>query len=344
METCIVSYEAFCRGQAEKAAALLKAGQVVAFPTETVYGLGALALDEKAVGKIFAAKGRPQDNPLIVHIYKTEQARQLSADWTVAAETLTKAFWPGPLTVIVKASEKIPKAVTAGLDTVGLRMPQGEVAKTLIELAGPIAAPSANTSGRPSPVTAAHVYEDMQGRIPMIIDGGPCRVGVESTVVDATGEVPVILRPGHITREQIASLLGKCEVAGGVLNPVTGGKAASPGMLHRHYAPKGQTVLVEMGPQMTALAQKLYDEAEKAGKKAVIIGRAQHRDIYGTRRFYACDEQGNLNHGLFAALRRADEEKMEYVVLEGAGYDGENLAYMNRALRAAGFHSVGGEK
>ena len=125
METCIVSYEAFCRGQAEKAAALLKAGQVVAFPTETVYGLGALALDEKAVGKIFAAKGRPQDNPLIVHIYKTEQARQLSADWTVAAETLTKAFWPGPLTVIVKASEKIPKAVTAGLDTVGLRMPQG---------------------------------------------------------------------------------------------------------------------------------------------------------------------------------------------------------------------------
>ena len=169
---------------------------MVAFPTETVYGLGASALDEKAVEKIFRAKGRPQDNPLIVHVSSRDQAKRLAKVWTAAAEKLTQAFWPGPLTVIVKASDVIPKTVTAGLDTVGLRMPQGLVAQRLIELAGPIAAPSANVSGRPSPVTAMHVYQDMQGRIPLVIDGGCCEVGVESTVVDATKQTPVIFQTG----------------------------------------------------------------------------------------------------------------------------------------------------
>ena len=222
-------------------------------------------------------------------------------------------------------------------------MPQGLVAQRLIELAGPIAAPSANVSGRPSPVTAMHVYQDMQGRIPLVIDGGCCEVGVESTVVDATKQTPVILRPGHITREQIAACMGHCLVAGGVLQPVTG-KALSPGMLHKHYAPEGKAVLVSYTPGMTALASTLYDQAVAAGKKAVIIGRSAHAKGYGTRTFYPCDMDGSMAKGLFAMLRRADDENMAYIILEGANEQGEDLAYMNRALRAAGFHRLQAEE
>lgn len=343
MKTRIMTEQAFAAGGDREAAALLESGEVAAFPTETVYGLGALALDERAVEKIFEAKGRPQDNPLIVHVSGCEQAKRLSKVWTAAAEMLTQAFWPGPLTVIVQASDVMPKRVTAGLDTVGLRMPKGMIAQRLIELAGPIAAPSANVSGRPSPVTAMHVYQDMQGRIPLIIDGGRCEVGVESTVVDATKETPVILRPGHITREQIAGCVGDCRVAGGVLQPVTG-RAASPGMLHKHYAPKGEAVLVSYGPGMAALACALYDKAVRAGEKAVIIGRSAHAEAYGVRTFYPCDADGSMAKGLFAMLRRADDEKMTYIILEGAEERGEDLAYMNRALRAAGFCRVQAEE
>lgn len=340
MKTRMMTKEEFLGGQAEQAAALLAQGEVVAFPTETVYGLGALALDASAVEKIFLAKGRPQDNPLIVHVSAAAQAKKLAAAWTPAAEKLTQAFWPGPLTIIVKAAPCIPRTVTAGLDTVGLRMPEDEIAQALIRSAGPIAAPSANVSGRPSPVTAMHVYQDLQERIPLIIDGGPCRVGVESTVVDVTGDVPVILRPGHVTREQIEALWGACEVAGGVLAPVTG-RAASPGMLHKHYAPRGRTVLASYGPAMIQVAREHYDEAEQNGQRAVIIGRHANQAAYGARRFYPLDIGGPMTKGLFAALRRADDEGMQFVVLEGAPLEGEELAYMNRALRAAGFCCVG---
>lgn len=343
MKTKMMTEQAFTAGGDKEASALLEHGEVVAFPTETVYGLGASALDAEAVGKIFEAKGRPQDNPLIVHVSGREQAKRLAKVWTTAAEKLTQAFWPGPLTVIVKASEAIPQRVTAGLDTVGLRMPQGMVAQRLIELAGPIAAPSANISGRPSPVTAMHVYQDMQGRIPLVIDGGCCEVGVESTVVDATKEIPVLLRPGHITREQIADCAGGCFVADGVLKPVTG-RAASPGMLHKHYAPKGEAALVSYGPGMVALACALYDKVARAGEKAVIIGRSAHAGKYGARTFYPCDVDGSMAKGLFAMLRRADDEKMTYIILEGAKEQGEDLAYMNRALRAAGFHCFKAEE
>lgn len=340
MKTRMMTREEFLDGGAAQAAELLARGEVVAFPTETVYGLGALALDAAAVEKIFSAKGRPQDNPLIVHVAAAEDAKKLAAAWTPAAEKLTQAFWPGPLTIIVKAAPCLPHTVTAGLDTVGLRLPEDEIARALIRHAGPIAAPSANVSGRPSPVTAMHVYQDLQGRIPLIIDGGPCRVGVESTVVDVTGGVPVILRPGHITREQIESLWGACEIAGGVLAPVTG-RAASPGMLHKHYAPRGRAVLASYGPKMVEVAKTLYDKAEQDGKPAVVIGRHANQAAYGARRFYALDIGGPMAKGLFAALRRADDEGVEFVVLEGAPLEGEELAYMNRALRAAGFCCVG---
>ncbi len=339
MRTEIMTQHAFATGGDDYAAQLLTKGEVVAFPTETVYGLGAAALDVEAVKKIFLAKGRPQDNPLIVHVSSQQQAKKLAKAWTPVAEKLTQKFWPGPLTIIVKATQAIPQEVTAGLDTVGLRMPQGMVAQRLIELAGPIAAPSANLSGRPSPVTAMHVYQDMQGRIPLIIDGGPCGVGVESTVVDATGEVPVILRPGHVTCEQIQEVIGNCTVASGVLQPVKG-KAASPGMLHRHYAPKGEAVLVAFDVQMTTTVKQLYDEAVLQGKKAVIIGRCAHGGEYGARVFYPCDREGSMAKGLFSMLRKADDEAMDVVILEGANERGEDLAYMNRALRAAGFHCI----
>ena len=216
-----------------RAGEFLRDGEVVGFPTETVYGLGANALDAAAVEKIFAAKGRPGDNPLIVHIRAAEELLPLIAGEPGAqARALMEAFWPGPLTLIFPKSERVPPRVTAGLATVAVRMPSHPVARALIEAAGvPIAAPSANRSGRPSPTTAADVLEDMDGRVPLILDGGPCQVGVESTVVDLTGGTPRVLRPGGITRAQIEEVANACEIDHAVLHPLgEGERPRSPGM------------------------------------------------------------------------------------------------------------------
>ena len=216
-----------------QAAEWIRAGEVVGFPTETVYGLGADALNPQAVRKIFAAKGRPADNPLIVHIAELSQIRPLiSGEISDRAAALAHAFWPGPLTMIFPKSDRIPQEVSAGLDTVGIRFPANEDARRLIQACGcPIAAPSANRSGRPSPTTAAHVLEDMDGRIPMILDGGPCQVGLESTVLDVTGEIPRVLRPGGVTPEMIAQVAGSCRVDESVMRPLKEGeKPRSPGM------------------------------------------------------------------------------------------------------------------
>lgn len=323
----------------ERAAALLRAGEVVAFPTETVYGLGACAEQAPAVARIFAAKNRPADNPLIVHVAHMEQVPALAKKWTGLADKLARAFWPGPLSLIVPAADAIPAIVTAGLDSVAIRMPSHPVALELIRLAGPLAAPSANTSGRPSPVQAAHVMEDMCGKIPLVLDGGTCTVGVESTVVDVRAAVPVILRPGDITQEQIAAVCGGCEVAKGVFEPVAG-KAASPGMLHRHYAPHGQATLVEASAHMVRTICDLYDQAEQAGLRTVILSSRRHAEAYGARQQIVCDAQGDMNHGLFAALREADARGYERILLEGRPRSGRGMAYMNRALRAAGFHTA----
>lgn len=322
-----------------RAAALLRAGEVVAFPTETVYGLGACAGQAEAVARIFAAKNRPADNPLIVHVAHMEQASGLAEDWTRLADKLARAFWPGPLSLIVQAADTIPSIVTAGLDSVAIRMPSHPTALELIRLAGPLAAPSANTSGRPSPVQAAHVMEDMRGKIPLVIDGGACEVGVESTVVDVRKDVPIILRPGDITPEQIRAVCGACEVARGVFEPVAG-KAASPGMLHRHYAPHGQATLVEESARMVDTICDLYDQAAQAGLRTVILSSRQHAQAYGVRRQIICDAQGDMNHGLFTALREADAQGYERILLEGRQRSGKGMAYMNRALRAAGFHTA----
>jgi len=243
MKTKLVKMDAL-----KEAGEIIRAGGLVAFPTETVYGLGADAMNSEAAAKIYAAKGRPSDNPLIVHIADMEQVDQLAENVPEQARKIMEAFWPGPLTVILNKKETVPDGTTGGLKTVAVRMPSHPDARALIRESGRmIAAPSANTSGRPSPTTALHVLEDMDGKIPMILDGGPVGIGIESTIVDMTGEVPMILRPGYITKAMLESVVGTVQV-----DPAVAGRqmpknvvAKAPGMKYRHYAPKGQLTLVE---------------------------------------------------------------------------------------------------
>lgn len=233
----------------KEAAGILRSGGLVAFPTETVYGLGGNALDEDAARKIYAAKGRPSDNPLIAHVSCVEEVEPLVKEIPEAGRKLMEAFWPGPLTMIFPKSEKVPYGTTGGLDTVAIRMPDDPVANRLIALAGvPVAAPSANTSGRPSPTTADHVWQDMNGRIEMIIDGGPVGIGVESTIVDVSSEVPAVLRPGAITMEMLEAVLGDVSVDPAILGPLSADvRPKAPGMKYKHYAPKADLTLVEPG-------------------------------------------------------------------------------------------------
>ena len=328
-----------------EAASLLQGGQVVGFPTETVYGLGANALDEAAVRRIFEAKGRPGDNPLIVHISALDQLPALIAgDLPENAKILAAACWPGPLTMLLRKSAAVPDVVTAGLDTVGIRMPSHPVARALIDAAQrPIAAPSANRSGRPSPTTAAHVFEDMDGRVPLILDGGSCAVGVESTVLDVTGAVPRILRPGGVTAEQIAALCGAVEVDGAVMRPLAEGeKPRSPGMKYRHYAPKGALTIVR--GEAAAVAGRiaaLYDAAEAAGERALILALEGHIPLYGARRTLSLGkDEAEMAARLFAALREADELGAETLLSEAVSTEGVGLAVMNRLGRAAAFHVI----
>ena len=250
-----------------RAGQLLRQGGVVAIPTETVYGLAAHATNPQAVQKIFEAKGRPQDNPLIVHIASLEELPALVRQVPDAAKKLAETFWPGPLTMIFYKSEKIPAETSAGLDTVGIRMPQHLAARQVIQAAGvPLAAPSANRSGRPSPTTAEHVMNDMKGRIDAVLDGGPCQVGVESTVVDMTGDVPRVLRPGAVTREQILRVLGSVEVDSAVFHEVAPGEVVrAPGMKYRHYAPKAPVLLFEGRAGCHGPGHRTADAAPRRG-------------------------------------------------------------------------------
>ena len=242
-----------------EAARILREGGLVAFPTETVYGLGANALDEEAAKKIYAAKGRPSDNPLIAHIASIDQVKPLVKEIPEAGRKLMEAYWPGPLTIIFWKSGIVPYGTTGGLDTVAIRMPSDRIANRMIALAGvPVAAPSANLSGRPSPTTADHVWEDMNGRIEMILDGGPVGIGVESTIVDVTEDVPVVLRPGAITMEMLKDLLGEVKIDPAITGPMRPDMhPKAPGMKYRHYAPKADMVLVELSDETR---EKLEDK------------------------------------------------------------------------------------
>lgn len=253
----------------KEAASILRSGGLVAFPTETVYGLGGNALDEDAARKIYAAKGRPSDNPLIAHVSCVEEVAPLVKEIPEAGRKLMEAFWPGPLTMIFPKSEKVPYGTTGGLDTVAIRMPDDPVANRLIALAGvPVAAPSANTSGRPSPTTADHVWQDMNGRIEMIIDGGPVGIGVESTIVDVSSAVPAVLRPGAITMEMLAEVLGEVSVDPAILGPLSADvRPKAPGMKYKHYAPKADLTLVEpgTGTERESGAEQVTGAEQKTG-------------------------------------------------------------------------------
>lgn len=322
-----------------RGAELLKTGQVVAFPTETVYGLGADALNEAAVRAIFAAKERPADNPLIVHVWSRDQLEGLCRV-TDTAQKLMDAYWPGPLTMLLLKTDRVPAVTTAGLPSVAVRCPDHPVAQALLkECALPIAAPSANRSGRPSPTSAAHVWQDMKGRIPLILDGGECRVGVESTVVDLTGEIPTVLRPGAVTPRMIADVAGKCAVAPSVMRPLLEGETApSPGMRHRHYAPKApMTVYIGPDERVATVLREQYDATENA----VLLARESLLPLLGQRRAFSLgDTPAEGARLLFQRLREMDALGAGRIYAQGWEPEGDALAVMNRMARAAAFDIV----
>ena len=328
------------------AAALLREGQLVAFPTETVYGLGANALDATAVRSIFTAKGRPADNPLIVHIYDRCQLAGL-CEIPPLAEDLMDAFWPGPLTLLFPRKQSVPDVVTAGLPTVAIRMPSHPVAAAMLKAADvPVAAPSANRSGRPSPTTAAHVFEDLSGNVPLIIDGGSCQVGLESTVVDLCHGGATILRPGGITREMLESVLHQeVALAGSILRPLKPDEVAlSPGMRYRHYAPEGTVTLVT-GAEANVLSamRKLVEQEKAEGRKACVLCFSEHVDALSDCNPHdlgSCRDYGEIARRLFDVLRELDAEGMEAVFSEVIPPEGVGLAVMNRLGRAAAFRTI----
>lgn len=326
----------------KEAAQLINQGEVVAFPTETVYGLGADATNEEAVKKIFIAKGRPGDNPLIVHITSVDQIQTvIRGEMPVWAKKLADAYWPGPLTMIFDKGDRIPSCVTAGLDSVAVRIPSHKDARNLIDAAQkPIAAPSANLSGRPSPTTARHVFDDMNGRIPMIIDGGESDVGLESTVLDVRSLPVKVLRPGGITPKMIADIVGEVEVAGSVMRPLKEGETVlSPGMKYKHYAPEGSLVIVKGNQKKVAEAiLNMYDATE--GEKCILALEGNLKNYPGKNVFSLGKDPKEMAHRLFDALREMDARGVSAIFSEAVDAEGIGLAVMNRLGRAAAFHIV----
>lgn len=345
MRTEVIQASSQAEAGTNRGAELIRKGELVAFPTETVYGLGANGLNEQAVLGIFEAKGRPADNPLILHVAKKSDVRKLWSHVPRLAETLMDTFWPGPLTLIFTRDDCVPDAVTAGLDTVAVRMPADKTAHMLIRKADvPVAAPSANRSGRPSPTTAAHVLEDMDGRIPLILDGGPCRYGVESTVLSLCG-APTILRPGAVTRQMLEAVIGPVALAPSVLCPL--GKhevAASPGMKYKHYAPRAEVLVVTGEPKAAAARiRSLYHRYEAEGKRCCIAATEQTAAYYrGLDAEVLGDRSDPLSlcQRLFALLREMDA-RADVILAEGVPADDAGLAFMNRLLRSAGFREEG---
>lgn len=324
---------------------ILKSGGLVAFPTETVYGLGADALNAGAAEKIYAAKGRPSDNPLIIHITEMEDLRKITAAVPREALVIADKYWPGPLTMIFEKTDVVPYGTTGGLDTVAVRMPSDEIARAVIAAGGGyIAAPSANTSGRPSPTTAGHVEEDLGGKVEMIIDGGPVDIGVESTILDMTVTPPMILRPGAVTKEMLEELIG--EVAEDVTSyePDSRVKPKAPGMKYRHYAPRAELSIVEGNmDQVVDAINRMAEEKLAGGFKVGIIGTRETVGRYtrgdvksiGTR-----EDEATIAVHLYGILREFDRDQVDYIYSESFATGGIGSAIMNRLLKAAGHHVI----
>lgn len=331
-----------------QAGQILKSGGLVAFPTETVYGLGADALQAQAAAKIYQAKGRPSDNPLIVHICCFEDIEEIVTHVPVAAKQLADAFWPGPLTIILPKSGKVPYETTGGMDTVAVRMPANRTALALIrEGGGYIAAPSANTSGRPSPTLAEHVYEDLNGKIPLILDGGAVGIGIESTIIDLTEEIPLILRPGFISLEMLSKVIGEVHVDPGIAAGGTDGRPKAPGMKYRHYAPNAAMFLVEgKQQQVVAKMNALTRAAIQKGQKVGIIGTEEtagyyeqgHVVIIGSRQ-----KEEEIAHNLYRILREFDESGVDIIYSECFETPRMGQAISNRMLKAAGYQVIKAE-
>lgn len=324
---------------------IIRSGGLVAFPTETVYGLGGDALNRESSRKIYAAKGRPSDNPLIVHICRMEDIREIASEVPEIALKIADAFWPGPLTMILKKADKVPSETTGGLDTVAVRFPSDKTAQKLIEYSGGfVAAPSANLSGKPSPTIAKYVEEDMNGRIEMIVDGGEVGIGLESTIIDVTVSPPQILRPGYITREMLEKVLGDVETDVTILKPDSGQAPKAPGMKYRHYAPKGELTIVEGKPDAVTRYINLAAERDgRNGQKTGIIGteellheyRADVIKCVGSR-----ENEESIARHLFTVLREFDEENVTKIYSESFETAGLGQAIMNRLLKAAGHRVI----
>ena len=327
-----------------RAGEIIKAGGLVAFPTETVYGLGGDALNPESSRKIYAAKGRPSDNPLIVHICRWEDIYKIADPVPEIAQRLAARFWPGPLTMILNKTALVPKETTGGLDTVAVRFPSDSIAQRFICAAGGfVAAPSANTSGRPSPTLAQYVKEDMDGRIEMILDGGPVGIGLESTIVDLSEGVPTILRPGYINQQMLEEVIGKTEIDRAILSDDSGIKPKAPGMKYRHYAPKASLTIVE-GEQekVTAKINELLKEGEAAGEKIGVIASTETAaDYLGgiVRTIGSRSDELSISRHLFGILRDFDTLQVDRIYSESFETPQMGQAIMNRLMKAAG-HQV----
>lgn len=327
----------------KKAAQCIKNGGLVAFPTETVYGLGGDGLNKEAAAKIYAAKGRPSDNPLILHINDQKMLHRIVKDVNSMAKKIMTAFCPGPVTLILSKTDIVPSSVTGGLNTVAVRMPDNDIARELIRLSEtPIAAPSANISGRPSPTKAQAVYHDLHDRIDMILDGGTCQFGVESTIVDCTENVPVILRPGAVTKEMLEELFPVVKIDGAVIGKNVVPKA--PGMKYKHYAPKADMILFEGSPDKMAgsIAEKLH-EYERKGKNVGLIVSSEVAEKLQHKNTAVYGRQGDLMTiaaEIYECLRFFDDKDVDVILAEGTTDSGIGLAIMNRLHKASGFNSI----
>ena len=335
----------------KEAGQIIRKGGLVAFPTETVYGLGGDALCPDSSRKIYAAKGRPSDNPLIVHICCASDMEKIVKDVPKQAYLLAEHFWPGPLTMVMKKSEIVPKETTGGLDTVAVRLPDNETALAFIrEAGGFVAAPSANVSGRPSPTLAKYVYEDMNGKIEMLLDGGQVGIGVESTIIDLTEEIPVILRPGHVTQEMLEEVLGEVCLDPTMLDADTAQAPKAPGMKYRHYAPQGELTIVSGDSDaVTAKIKELLLQDQSRGLKTGVIVSREEASLYEADFIKVTGEREDMAavaRNLFRILREFDDEKVDRMYVQAFAQDGIGQAVMNRMLKAAGHKIIqaGGNK